>query len=39
MGLPSEEIQDRELMTRDQIHEMAVNQMTIGSHMPIPIRL
>lgn len=32
IDLPSDEIQDRELMTRDQIREMAANQMTIGSH-------
>lgn len=32
IDLPSDEIQDRELMTRDQIREMADNQMTIGSH-------
>lgn len=30
--LPSAEIQDRELMTRDHIREMAANQMAIGSH-------
>lgn len=32
INLPSEEIQDRELMTRNQIREMATHQMTIGSH-------
>ncbi|MDP2853971.1 MAG: polysaccharide deacetylase family protein [Smithellaceae bacterium] len=32
IDLPSDEIQDRELMTRDQIREMAAHQMTIGSH-------
>jgi peptidoglycan/xylan/chitin deacetylase (PgdA/CDA1 family) len=32
IDLPSDEIQDRELMTRDQIREMAANRMTIGSH-------
>lgn len=30
--LPSAELQDRELMTQDQICEMAANQMAIGSH-------
>lgn len=32
IDLPSDDIQDRELMTRDQIREMAAHQMTIGSH-------
>ncbi len=32
IDLPSDEIQDRELMTREQIREMAAHQMTIGSH-------
>lgn len=30
--LPSDEIQDGELMTREQIREMAANRITIGSH-------
>jgi peptidoglycan/xylan/chitin deacetylase (PgdA/CDA1 family) len=32
MDLPSDEVQDRELMTRDQIREMSANRMAIGSH-------
>lgn len=32
IDLPADEIQDRELMTQDQIRKMAANQMTIGSH-------
>ena len=32
IDLPSDGIQDRELMTREQIREMAAHQMTIGSH-------
>ena len=32
IDLPPDEIQDRELMTRDQIREMAENRRTIGSH-------
>lgn len=32
IDLPADEVQDRELMTREQIREMAANQMAIGSH-------
>ena len=32
IDLPDDGIQDRELMTRDQIREMTAHQMTIGSH-------
>ena len=32
IDLPPDDIQDRELMTQDQIREMAEHQMTIGSH-------
>jgi peptidoglycan/xylan/chitin deacetylase (PgdA/CDA1 family) len=32
IDLPADDIQDGELMTRDQIREMAEHQMTIGSH-------
>lgn len=32
IDLPDGDVQDRELMTRDQIREMAANQMTIASH-------
>lgn len=32
MDLPSDELQDRELLTQDQIREMAEHHMTMGSH-------
>jgi peptidoglycan/xylan/chitin deacetylase (PgdA/CDA1 family) len=32
MDLPPDDVQDRELMTREQIREMSANRMAIGSH-------